>query len=62
MQQLEAHDIHYELSAGTGLGAVKLGATMPWDLDHDVQILSNNISNTAAFKVVVENLKQKGYR
>ena len=39
MDQLaDQYDFHYEIGAGTALGAVKLNNFIPWDIDADTHV------------------------
>lgn len=52
------HNIHFELDSGSVLGAVKMGGLMPYDVDGDISLLSNNFSILYSFQ---EYIRQKGF-
>ena len=56
--EFDKHGILYELEGGSLVGAVKMGDTLPWELDHDFNILAANIS--AAMKLT-NRFKELGY-
>ena len=47
-----------EFQAGTLVGAVKLGKTLPWEYDFDVRVLSTNVTQC---KLLVPALKKAGF-
>ncbi len=59
VKELDKAEIEYELSAGSDLAAVKLGAVFPWEIDHDIQILTANFSLMDADFLM--RLRKKGY-
>ncbi len=56
---LDEADIRYELAAGSNLGALKMGATLPWEVDHDIHFQARNVT---AIPNVIAKLKALGYR
>jgi hypothetical protein len=52
------HNILYELDAGSVLGAVKLNGFIPWDLDGDMSLLSQNMTYLRKFQ---DFFRQKGF-
>lgn len=59
MKMCETSGIICEFQYGTLLGAVKLGKTLPWEIDGDIRVWYENFT---ALEKAGEQLKDKGYR
>lgn len=54
----QERNILFELDSGSVLGAVKMSGLMPYDVDGDISLLSNNFSILYSFQ---EYIRQKGF-
>ncbi|EDO30746.1 predicted protein [Nematostella vectensis] len=57
---LDKHNVHFELDSGSVLGGVKFNGILPWDLDMDISILSQNVSIFGK-QETQELFKREGY-
>lgn len=57
MRTCEKSGVTCELQEGTTLGAVKMGKSLPWDLDFDIKFLATNCT---ACKKLEHSLKEMG--
>ncbi|XP_060608490.1 uncharacterized protein LOC132760519 [Ruditapes philippinarum] len=59
MRKCEETGTICELQEGTGLGAVKLGKNLPWDIDYDLRF---SVTNCSKCKLFYEALKKAGLK